>query len=102
GILDSDDIYLPGKISRQVEFLNRNPDVGLVYGNGAGMDADGNILYRINYDKRVEQSDPNDILLDCYFHLPLNSLVRSEIYKQVGQFDVNLRSGQDHDMLIRI
>lgn len=102
GILDSDDIYLPGKISKQVEFLNRNPDVGLVYGNGAGMDADGNILYQINYDKRAEHSDPNDILLDCYFLLPQNSLVRSSLYNEAGKFDETLRSGQDHDMLIRI
>ena len=29
--LDSDDEYLPGKLSRQVEVLNRNSNVGIVY-----------------------------------------------------------------------
>jgi glycosyltransferase involved in cell wall biosynthesis len=101
-ILDSDDMFAPGKISRQVEFLEQHPEVGLVYGNGEGVDSDGNHLYHISYDDRIERNDPNDVLLDCYLLLPQNSLVRSEVYKKAGFFDEALRSGQDHDMLIRM
>lgn len=101
-ILDSDDLYAPGKIAKQVEFLTAHPEIGLVYGNGQAIDAAGNFLYSINYDKYVEQSDPNNILLDCYFLLPQNSLVRSSVYARAGNFDERLRSGQDHDMLIRL
>lgn len=101
-VLDSDDLYVPGKISKQVAFFRENPDVGLVYGNGKGIDAVGNVIYEINYDNRVERSDPNDVLLDCYFLLPQNSLVRASVYQQAGNFDESLRSGQDHDMLIRL
>lgn len=101
-VLDSDDLYVPGKIAKQVEFLNKNPEIGLVYGNGKAIDENGNIIYDINYNNRIEKSDPNEILLDCYFLLPQNSLVRARIYEKVGSFDENLRSGQDHDMLIRI
>lgn len=101
-ILDSDDLHAPGKLRKQIEYLNANPDVGLVYGNGQAIDAKGKFLYEINYDDKVESSDPNKILLDCYFLLPQNSLVRSSVYEQVGGFDESLRSAQDHDMLIRI
>lgn len=101
-ILDSDDLYVPGKISKQVDFLRQHPDIGLVYGNGKGIDAQGRVLYDINYDNRIEVSDPNALLLDCYFLLPQNSLVRASVYAQAGQFDESLRSGQDHDMLIRL
>lgn len=101
-ILDSDDLYAPGKLRKQIEYLNAHPDVGLVYGNGKAIDAKGKFLYEINYDDKVETSDPNKILLDCYFLLPQNSLVRSSVYEQVGGFDESLRSAQDHDMLIRI
>jgi glycosyltransferase involved in cell wall biosynthesis len=101
-ILDSDDLYVPGKILKQVNFLNQFPQVGLVYGNGKGIDATGKVLYEINYDNRIERSDPNDVLLDCYFLLPQNSLVRASVYQQAGSFDEALRSGQDHDMLIRL
>lgn len=101
-VLDSDDLYVVGKIAKQVAYFNEHPDIGLVYGNGKGIDAAGNVIYDINYDKRIERSDPNDILLDCYFLLPQNSLVRASVYQQVGGFDETLRSGQDHDMLIRL
>ncbi len=101
-VLDSDDLFLPGKISSQVEFLEANPDVGLVYGKGQAVDGDGKFLYDIHDDNHVENNDPNDILLDCYFLLPQNSLVRKEVYEKVGGFDEDLRSGQDHDMLVRM
>jgi len=101
-ILDSDDLFMPSKLSAQVQFLNDNPDVGLVYGNGKGVDENGNVLYDINYDRKPEPNDPNAVLLDCYFLLPQNSLVRRSVFDQAGPFDETLRSGQDHDMLIRI
>lgn len=101
-VLDSDDLYVPGKISKQVTFFKQNPNVGLVYGNGKGIDAAGKVIYDINYDNRIERSDPNDLLLDCYFLLPQNSLVRASVYQLAGNFDETLRSGQDHDMLIRL
>src|SRR5690606_15050779 len=53
-ILDSDDLYVEGKIAKQVAFLNENPTVGLVYGNGKAIDADGKVIYEINYDSREE------------------------------------------------
>jgi glycosyltransferase involved in cell wall biosynthesis len=101
-VLDSDDLYAPGKIAKQVAFFQHNPEVGLVYGNGKAIDAAGKVIYEINYDNRTERSDPNDLLLDCYFLLPQNSLVRASVYQQAGNFDERLRSGQDHDMLIRL
>lgn len=101
-ILDSDDLYAPGKIKKQVDYLKNNPEIGLVYGNGKAIDEKGDALYEINYDDKHETSDPNDILLDCYFLLPQNSLVRASVYKEAGNFDESLRSGQDHDMLVRI
>lgn len=101
-ILDSDDLFVEGKLEKQVAFLNMNPDVGLVYGNGEAIDAHGKFLYEINYDNRYEPSDPNNVLMDCYFLLPQNSLVRASVYQKSGLFDEALRAAQDHDMLIRI
>lgn len=101
-ILDSDDLFTPGKLAQQVAFLESHPEVGLVYGNGCAIDAAGRFLHEIRYEAITERSDPNDVLLDCYFLLPQNALVRAEVYESVGGFDESLRSGQDHDMLIRM
>ena len=101
-ILDSDDYWEPNKISVQIEVMENQPDIGLVYGNGRGVDANGNCLYDIYGDDHIEENDPNRVLLDCYFSLPTNSLVRSGVLQQAGLFDEKLKSAQDHDMAIRI
>lgn len=101
-VLDSDDIFLPNKLKDQVTFLQQNPDIGLVYGMGYGVDANGKQVYNILSERHIEPNDPNQILLDCYFHLPVGSLVRKSVYDQVGGFDERLRAGQDHDMQVRM
>lgn len=101
-VLDSDDIFLPNKLKDQVDYLQAHPEVGLVYGMGFGVDAAGKEVYKILSENHIEPNDPNRILLDCYFHLPVGSLVRKSVYDKVGGFDESLRAGQDHDMQVRM
>jgi len=101
-ILDSDDLFLSHKLEKQVTFLEAHPDIGLVYGNGYYIDEDGDQLYPFFQEDHVETSDPERVLLDCYLPLPTNTLIRRSIYEEVGIFDESLRSGQDHDMLLRV
>ena len=101
-ILDSDDLFAPHKLKSQVDYLNTNKNIGLVYGNGIAIDGAGNYLYDIEYGGKEKSNDPDSILLDCYFLLPQNSLVRRSVYHKVGLFEEEFRAGQDHDMLIRI
>lgn len=101
-ILDSDDLFAKEKISKQVSYLLRNPSVGLVYGNGKAIDEDNNELYTLHGADHIETNDPNALLLDCYFCLPVNALVRADVYKQVGRFNESFRAAQDHDMQVRM
>ena len=101
-ILDSDDLFAPEKIQLQVEFLGKNTEVGLVYGNGYNIDEKGKKLYPIYSADHREHSKPERVLLDCYINVPSNSLVRRSIFEQVGEFDESMRSAQDHDMAIRL
>lgn len=102
GMLDSDDLWLPNKLALQVAYLDAHPHIGLVYGNGRAIDQNGNKLYDIYPPGHVEQSDPGRVLMDCYFLLPNNSLVRRSVVEAAGRFDESLRAAQDHDMAIRI
>lgn len=101
-LLDSDDYWELDKLRIQVDFLERHPEFGLVYSNGYYVDAGGRVLYPYHRKDHVEPNDPNAVLLDCYMALPVNSLVRSSVYRQVGGFEESFRASQDHDMLIRI
>ncbi|WP_158538123.1 glycosyltransferase [Corallincola holothuriorum] len=101
-ILDSDDYWLPEKLEIQVAYLQQHNDIGLVYANGTAVDPNRNHLYPIYNEDHRECSDPGRVLKDCYFFVPTNSLVRSEVIRKVGEFDESLRAAQDHDMAIRI
>lgn len=101
-ILDSDDYLTPTKLEDQVSYLEQHPEVGLVYGNGWWVDADGQKPYPFYEPGHHEDGDPGRVLLDCYFSLPGFSLVRADVYRKVGGYDESLRASQDHDMAIRI
>ncbi len=101
-ILDSDDYWEPDKIESQVGYLQQHPQAGLVYGNGTAVNERGEFLYNIYPRTHREESKPEKVLLDCYFSLPSNALMRKSLLKKTGYFDETLRAGQDHDMAIRI
>ncbi len=101
-ILDSDDTWAPKKIAIQVEYLQQHPDVGLVYVNEIIIDENGVEQYKIFPSNHLETSDPGAVLLDCYFRVPTNALVRRSVFEVAGEFDESMRSSQDHDMAIRL
>lgn len=100
--LDSDDVFAPEKIEKQVAYLEQHPDIGLVYANGHTIDEYGNKKKRILGDDHQEHSDPDRMLLACYFLLPNNSLLRKAVLSRAGLFEESFRAAQDHDLAIRI
>lgn len=101
-ILDSDDMFAVSKLADQVAFLEKNPDIGMVYGQGHAVDANGIFLFKVPGEQHTESGDPNGLLLDCYMALPGGALVRSSVMERVGFFEESFRAGQDHDMALRI
>lgn len=101
-ILDSDDLFMPDKIEKQVRFLEGHPEVGLVYSNCLFIDARGKELYPRYGHGHQPPEDPGQVLLNCWFNVPSNSLVRRSLYEQVGYLDETLRAAQDHDLAIRL
>lgn len=101
-ILDSDDYFSHGKIKSQVEYLTGCREVGMVYGLGYAVDERGDPLFILPNSDHVEESDPNNLLIDCYMALPGGALVRREVFESVGLFEEKFRAGQDHDMALRI
>lgn len=101
-ILDSDDLFAPDKIEKQVNFLERNPEFGLVYANCISIDENGAELHRMYHPGHQTPSRPEQVLEDCCYNVPSNSLFRRAVYEKVGLLDEKLRAAQDHDFAIRI
>lgn len=101
-ILDSDDEFFENKISGQVQYLEENPKVDMVYGRGSAVDGGGNFLFSTLPDDHREDGDPERLLRDCYIALPGGALVREDLFNRVGFFEESFRAAQDHDMALRL
>ena len=101
--LDSDDLWLPEKVSVQISRLDGDPAVGLVYGEAA----------------LFTETSPGTTTLHSYWaHHPSGKIlpwlvrqnvvpsptpmVRRQLFDQVGPFDETLSACEDWDMWIRI
>lgn len=60
GLLDSDDLWLPGKLGPQVELLMAQPDVGLVHGDYEAFDSDTGL--RVPWGSRDWERDADQLV----------------------------------------
>jgi glycosyltransferase involved in cell wall biosynthesis len=101
-ILDSDDMFADNKLKNQLAYLELHDNVGMVYGNGEAITADGEFLYKTLSKRHSENGNPNNLLLDCYIAIPGGSLVRKTVFEEAGFFNETFRAAQDHDMALRL
>lgn len=102
--LDSDDIWIPEKLEKQVKFLNNNPDIGLVYSNaeyfGNTVCAGRKMLGRIKAKSGFVLKD----LVFCNFIPTLTVLCRKECLLSIGFFNEreDFCSAEDHELWLRL
>ncbi len=111
-LLDSDDVWLPGKISKELALFNRYPDVGMIAGNGeyylenqlrsSSVLEDGGIVFTDNQPRHFCWSFP----YMTYGSACLTSAmtIKSTTLARLGDpvFDVNLRFDEDWDLEFRL
>lgn len=100
--LDSDDLYLPGKLERQIDYMELHPDMGMTYTSALCIDGKGNLLPR-----KYEATVSGRILEDIAFYIPVTItlptvMVRREVFDAVGGFDEAMYRFEDTDMWRRI
>jgi len=106
--LDADDIILKEKLLHQCEFLDKNPNIDLVYSNGFRFQViDGAEKYR-ELDKTGELLNKNLNQVDyLYFLMSKNlfpihaALLRTNKLKSIGGFDEKLSACEDWDLWYR-
>jgi glycosyltransferase involved in cell wall biosynthesis len=101
--LDSDDIWLPFKLERQMQAAGRHPKVALFYSLAQkfGGAASGGITMQYHYRPSGRVFYP---LLFYNFIPTLTTLVRRNVFAKVGHFDMasDLRGAEDYDLWLRI
>jgi glycosyltransferase involved in cell wall biosynthesis len=96
--LNSDDTYQPGAVREAVEFLQRNPQVGLVYGDANYIDEHGRVIGRFP----AAQTDYRR-LRQGYVHIPQQSaFFRADLWRKVGPLDDSFYFAMDYDLWVRL
>ena len=104
--LDSDDWLLPRALEVQAGFLDRNPEVDVVYGDGYYCDAEGRRLQRIAEERPAIPED--GLLAVMVLHNVVvathSAMVRRRTLDLVGDpwFDEHLRGTEDADLWLRL
>lgn len=109
-VINSDDIFLPGKLEGQVAFLDAHREVGAVFGLPQFIDEKGaefsNLLHPIYGQFKCENRSSIEWLKhffyfgNCLCHPTV--MLRKSCYDQVGLFDPLLMQLPDLDMWVRI
>lgn len=73
-IMDADDVSLPDRLLREVEFLEKNPNVGVVGGAVAWIDATGSLLGTPRYPRESRSIVRSGM---TSFSRPCSKIVRS-------------------------
>ena len=104
--LGADDRFLPEKLALQVAQLQTlPPSVGLVYSDLYLVNLeDGAILGRFLHGRQCPRGKVLSHLLrsDGAFIHPCSTLIRSEVFDEVGLLDEGLRTHEDWDLWVRI
>ena len=96
--INSDDTYEPGAIRHAVEFLQNNPDVGMVYGNCNFINAEDKIIGQFN----TRQTDYKR-LKRGFVHIPQQaSFWRADLWKKVAPLDKSIYFAMDYDLWLRL
>lgn len=99
--LDSDDLWLPDKLQKQIVSLQRlGPTWGLSYTWLACVDDDGKETLRINPE--IDGQCFEEMLVSNFIGSFSNVVVRKALLIDVGALDVAFRSCQDWDLFIRL
>ncbi len=110
--LDSDDIWLPDKIEKQVKFLEENPRYGACFSYAGFIDENSNILteehlplYHLNV--YVHENMPQSGFVRSFFdksnHICHCSMVmRKSVYEKLGDHDLTMNYLHDFDCWVRM
>ncbi|MBN2547924.1 MAG: glycosyltransferase [Anaerolineales bacterium] len=101
GWLNSDDLLLPGTVSRVVQAFRSHPDVDVVYGRLERIDAQGRLVPTPILPKDRVTFNQSLVIGECVVNQP-GSFWRRSATEKVGCLDENLIYAMDYEYWIRL
>lgn len=109
-VLNSDDLFIPDKLEKQVDYLDKHPEIGAVFGLPILIDEAGNEYADKSHLYKIVFKQPNRTRFEWLHHFFFQSnafchptvLIRKLCYEKVGYFDERLAQLPDLDFWIRL
>lgn len=100
--MDADDICLPRRLEKQVEFLEENPDHVLIGSRCTLIDPDGlPICEKRDIVFRHEEIDAGLMRMSWPVVHPA-VMMRTDALRKIGGYNERYRTNQDHDLFLRL
>lgn len=100
--LSADDVWEPRKLEREVEFISSHPEVALVYTDYTYIDARGRYLSREHFPCPQGRTAVILKLIRRCFINGSSTLIRRDVFEQIGMYDEADRLTPDWDLWLRI
>jgi glycosyltransferase involved in cell wall biosynthesis len=99
--LDADDIWLPGKLARQLDHLAAHPELAVVYTNTYRQEA-GRILGRTRFDDFPPRAGRKHAATFGFGVRTSSVIARRAVFDAAGLFDETLAEGEDRELWSRL
>lgn len=98
--LDCGDLPMLERFLHQVNFLNENPDVGIVGTWGRAIDDNGDFLFTLRYPIEHEAIVRKQYYLPALLHPSI--MIRVEALRQAGLYSPRHSHAEDYELYVRI
>jgi glycosyltransferase involved in cell wall biosynthesis len=98
--LDADDVWLPGKLERQLHVFNADPELGVVYARRLLIDESGTELEYVQ--PPLHRGQVLNTLFRTAFICCSSAVVRAGVFDDVGLFDEGLPLAIDYELWLRV
>ena len=98
--MDADDIALPDRLEKQISFLTKHPEIGLIGSGSINIDAQGKEIGLTRHpcdDRTIRFMLP---FWCCFVHPSV--IFQRELVEQVDGYDASMWTGQDYDLWARL
>lgn len=97
--LDSDDLFMPEKLAKQVAFLENNPEIAITHSDEELIDENGHVFSTYNME-RYSGILYEKLLIDNCISIT-TAMVRRECFEELGMFDETVKVADDYELWLR-